>query len=85
MTYRVGIGKWLFSVLMATLLIAFVYVGPVGAHGGAGDHPEGPAPIWMIVLLYIQFFTIPFVGFWLIREAVSAWLPLALRIGMEMH
>lgn len=67
------------------LVIAFLFVGPVSAHGGEGDHMEGPAPVWIIVLLYMQFVSMPFVGLWLVKEAVSAWLSHVDRKGVEVQ
>lgn len=72
-------------VVTVALAIAFLFVGPVSAHGGEGDHVEGPAPVWMIVLLYIQFVTIPFVGLWLVKEAVATWLFHVDRKGVEVQ
>ena len=72
-------------VAIVALVIAFLFVGPVSAHGGAGDHMEGPAPVWMIVLLYMQFVSMPVVGLWLVKEAVSAWLSHADRKGVEVQ
>lgn len=72
-------------IVIVALTIAFLLVGPASAHGGEGDHMEGPAPVWMIVLLYIQFVTMPFVGLWLAKEAVFAWLSPVDQKGVEVQ
>lgn len=61
--------------LMLVLVLSLCFAGPASAHGGEGDELQGPAPAWMIGLIYPQLLMIPAVGLWLFREAIRAWLP----------
>ncbi len=65
--------RLILSITLA-LFILFCQAGLANAHGGEGDELSGPAPAWMIGLIYVQLFMIPVVGLWLVRQAFNAWL-----------
>lgn len=70
------------SITLA-LFILFCQAGLASAHGGEGDELYGPAPAWMIGLIYIQLFMIPVVGLWLVRQTFYAWLKPADQIDNQ--
>lgn len=79
-----GLGSRLALAVILVLVLSLFFVGLVSAHGGTGEDLHGPAPAWMIALIYVQLIMIPLIGVWLIREALSAWLSPARRI-IEEH
>lgn len=85
MAYQSSRRNRILRVVIVALAIAFLFVGPVSAHGGEGDHLQGSVSVWMIVLLYMQFVSMPVVGLWLVKEAASAWLSLVDRNGVEVQ
>lgn len=64
---------WLLGLVVALVLL-FLSALPVSAHGEDGTLVLENVPVWMTVLIYGQLTMAPLVGFWLIKQAIRAWL-----------
>ena len=45
--------------LILALVLSPCFAEPASAHSGEGNELHGPAPAWMIGLIYLQLFMIP--------------------------